>query len=57
MNSGRSRKPPAWLLTQIAVLVILGALVWADREYWHWYAGDHSSGTTNNLVVPGLAAD
>jgi hypothetical protein len=53
-----SRKPPAWLITQILVLVILAALVWADREYWHWYSGSgDTSNSANNLIVPGLAAD
>ena len=58
MSSEGSRRLPAWLITQIIVLVILAALVWADREYWHWYSGSgEASNSANSLVVPGLAAD
>jgi hypothetical protein len=32
--------PPIWVLSQIALIVIVAGLVWCDREYWHWYSPD-----------------
>lgn len=30
--------PPAWLVFNLLLVAAVAALVWADREYWHWYA-------------------
>lgn len=30
--------PPAWLISQAILVALAAGLVWADREYWHWYA-------------------
>jgi hypothetical protein len=30
--------PPAWLAFNLLAFALLAGLVWADREYWHWYS-------------------
>lgn len=43
------RVPPAWLVSQLAILALVGGLIWSDREYWHWYSHEPNSEQVEEL--------
>ena len=33
-------RPPAWLLSAVAVLAVVAAFLWLDKSQLHWYAAE-----------------
>lgn len=49
--------PPMWLVMQVLLVVLVGGLLWADREYWNEFVADPNELESDRESLTSIEAD